>query len=388
MFMLRVLVLLVLAAFIPASAEAQRQPTPNDDLRSPEVSADHRVTFRIYAPKAEEVTVSGDFGESSTMTKDSRGVWSIQVGPLTPDFYNYRFVVDGVATVDPKNSMIKPGIRSVNSMLLVPGKEAEFQATRNVPHGEVRARWYYSRILGMPRRMHVYTPPGYEGGTQKYPVFYLLHGGGDEDSGWSSIGRAGFILDNLLAENGAVPMLVVMPNGSIPHPSDMPARPSRGETPSPEYLAARETLQNQFAAELLEEVVPLVERTYRVKAGPQNRCLAGLSMGGGQTLRVLTTHPDQFAYVGIWSAGLPRGSAEAWKQRNERFLADAGLVNQSVKHLEVVVGDEDFAAERSKALAALFLERGIKHELRITSGGHTWINWRRYLHDLSKQLFR
>ena len=390
MFLSRVLLLFTLTWLIAFSVEAQRrrQPNPNDTLQSTEVSADHKVTFRIYAPKADEVTVSGDFGESGRMTKDSRGVWSIQVGPLTPDFYNYQFVVDGVTTVDPKNPMVKPGISSVNSMLLVPGKEAEFEATRNVPHGEVRAHWYYSRNLSMSRRMHVYTPPGYEAGTEKYPIFYLLHGGGDEDSGWSSIGRAGFILDNLLAENKAVPMIVVMPNGSLPRSSNMPPRPARGETPSPEYLAAREAHRDQFTVELLDEVIPVVERTYRVNLGPQNRCLAGLSMGGAQTLRVLTTNPDQFAYAGIWSAGLSGGNAEVWARRNERFLASAGLVNRTVKQLEIVVGDQDFAAEGSRALAELFQQHGIDHELRITSGGHTWINWRRYLRDLSKRLFR
>ena len=154
--------------------------------------------------------------------------------------------------------------------------------------------------------MHVYTPPGYEGGDAKYPVFYLLHGGGDEDSGWSTIGRAGFILDNLIAAKKAVPMIVVMPNGSLPPPKDMPARPAPGEAPSAEFRAAMEKMQNRFTDELLKEVVPAVEKTYRVKTGRENRALAGLSMGGGQTLRVLVTHPEEFAYVGIW---MPASSA-------------------------------------------------------------------------------
>ena len=168
------------------------------------------------------------------MTKDDEGVWSITVGPLTPDFYSYAFNVDGVRTVDPKNAMIKQGLSSLDSMFLVPGDEAEFEATKDVPHGEIRAVWYRSGTLDMPRRMHVYTPPGYEGGTREYPVFYLLHGGGDEDSGWSTIGRAGFILDNLIAAKKAVPMIVVMPNGSLPDAGEHAAVHARHHA-SPEF---------------------------------------------------------------------------------------------------------------------------------------------------------
>ena len=232
--------LMTLASMAPSPVLAQaprREPTPNDTLKSTEVSSDHKVTFRIYAPKASEVTVSGEFGPSGKMTRDDEGVWSLTVGPLVPDFYSYAFHIDGVRTVDPKNAMIKQGLSSVDSMFLVPGDEADFEATKEVPHGEIRAAWYRSGTLDMLRRMHVYTPPGYEGGSEKYPVFYLLHGGGDEDSGWSTIGRAGFILDNLIAAKKAVPMIVVMPNGSLPMPANMP-RSTPGTPPSPEFRAA------------------------------------------------------------------------------------------------------------------------------------------------------
>lgn len=178
--------------------QPQRKPTPNDTLVSPEVQADHKVTFRIYAPKASEVTVGGDFGTPAKLTKDDNGVWSATVGPLTPDFYSYSFSVDGVKTLDPKNASIKQGIAGNDNMFFVPGKEADFEDNKNVPHGDIRQVWYHSSTLDTQRRMHVYTPPGYDSGADKYPVFYLLHGGGDEDSGWSTIGRAGFILDNLI----------------------------------------------------------------------------------------------------------------------------------------------------------------------------------------------
>ena len=227
------LFLLAIAALapFPASAQAQRRATPNDTLKSTEVADDHKVTFRIYAPKASEVSVSGDFGQGGKMEKDDQGVWSRTVGPLAPDFYSYTFNVDGVRTMDPKNPMTKPGLNSLDSLFLVPGEEAEFEMTKDVPHGDVRAVWYRSGTLDMPRRMHVYTPPGLRGRRRRYPVFYLLHGGGDEDSGWSTIGRAGFILDNLIAAKKAVPMLVVMPNGSLPRPANLPPRRQRPAPP-------------------------------------------------------------------------------------------------------------------------------------------------------------
>jgi enterochelin esterase-like enzyme len=382
-------VLLALASFTPsgASAQGQRRATPNDSLKSTEVAADHKVTFRIYAPKASEVSVSGDFGQGGKMTKDESGVWSITVGPLTPDFYSYTFNVDGVRTIDTKNPMTKPGLNSLDSLFLVPGEEAEFETTKDVPHGDVRAVWYRSGTLDMPRRMHVYTPPGYEGGTEKYPVLYLLHGAGDEDSGWGTIGRAGFVLDNLIAAGKAVPMLVVMPNGSLPPPANLP-RTTPGTPPTPEVRAAREAAQGRFTDELLKEVVPMIEKTFRVKAAPSDRALAGLSMGGGQTLRVLTTNPDRFAYVGVWSAGLFGGNAEEWEKRNEAFLSAADKVNGAVKRLEICVGDRDSLAAGSKALAGVLEKRGIKHEVHVSGGGHTWINWRHYLNELAPKLFR
>jgi enterochelin esterase family protein len=388
--------LVTLAADATPRAWAQprpQQPTPNDTLKSAEVLPDRQVTFRIYAPKADEVTLMGDWvaqglGSGGPLQKDDKGVWSITVGPLPADFYSYSFTVDGVRTFDPKNPQIKQGVSSVENLVEVPGNEAEFEANHDVPHGEVRSVWYQSGTLAAPRRMHVYTPPGYEGGKESYPVFYLLHGGGDEDSGWSTIGRAGFILDNLIAAKRAVPMLVVMPNGSLPIPKDMPARPAPGETPSPEFRTFMENMQNRFTAELLKEVVPVVEKTYRVKPGPENRALAGLSMGGGQTQRVLTSHPDQFAYVGIWSAGLFGGNAEAWSEQNKDFLSGAEKVNKAVKLLSISVGDKDFALAGSEALSKVLDEHGIKREFHLSGGGHTWINWRHYLRDFASRLFQ
>jgi enterochelin esterase family protein len=386
-------VLVLAAAACPpgaAARQAPRQPSPNDRLTSPEVLADRKVTFRIYAPKASEVTLRGDWMDAPgpvKLEKNDDGVWSATVGPLVPDFYSYSFSVDGVRTVDPKNPVVKQGISSLDSMFFLPGPESAFEDNKPVLHGEVRKVWYPSSTLGTQRRMHVYTPPGYEGGSDHYPVLYLLHGAGDEDSGWSTVGRAGFILDNLLAEKKARPMLVVMPNGSLPRPANMPAvRP--GTPPSPEFMAAMRAAQERFVKDLLSDVVPFVEKNYRVKAGRENRAIAGLSMGGGQTLQVVTAHPDEFAYVGIWSAGIGRQSAEDFEKRNADFLDHADKVNGAVKLFSVSVGDKDFALAGSKTLSEMLTKHGIKNELHVSGGGHTWINWRHYLRDFAPQLFR
>jgi enterochelin esterase family protein len=385
----RAVVVLGLMCLATLQARAQgprRQPTPNDTLKSTEVAPDHKVTFRIYAPKATEVSVGGDFG-GGKLSKDDKGVWSITVGPLTPDFYTYTFDVDGVRTIDPKNATIKQGVSSLASMFLVPGEEADFETLKDVSHGEVRTAWYLSGTLNELRRMHVYTPPGYEGGSEQYPVLYLLHGAGDEDSGWSGVGRAGFILDNLLAAKKAVPMIVVMPNGSLPRPANAP-RFTPGSQPSPEARAAMEAAQGRFTDELLKEVVPYVERHYRVQSAREGRAIAGLSMGGGQTWRVVTTHPDEFAYVGLWSAALFGRNAEDAEKRYESFLKNADQFNKTVKLFSISVGDKDSLVNGSKNLASMLEKHGIKHELHIRGGGHTWINWRHYLNELAPRLFR
>jgi enterochelin esterase family protein len=385
--------MLVLAHLPTAAAQfSRRAPTPNDALQSTQIQSDNRVTFRVYAPKASEVSISGDWmaqglGGGGNLDMDDQGVWSITVGPLPPDLYSYSFNVDGVKTLDPKNPLIKQGISSVDNMFFLPGPEAAFEDCQAVPHGVIHQVWYSSNTLETQRRMHVYTPPGYEKGTERYPVLYLLHGGGDEDSGWSTIGRAGWILDNLLASQSASSMIIVMPNGSLPRPQNLTRRATSEEGPPPDFRAIMETLQNRFTNELLQDVIPTTEKMFRVRPGAENRALAGLSMGGGQTLRVLTMHPEQFGYVGIWSAGLFGGNAEQWEQQNQQFLDAADEVNRALQHLEIVVGDQDFAMNGAKALSDILKKHEMKHDLRITSGGHTWINWRMYLHDFCPQLF-
>lgn len=371
------------AALLPPRLMAQapqRTPTPNDTLKSPQVLADKRVLIQIYAPKASEVTVGGDFlpgQQPLSLTKNEQGVWSVLTGPLRPDYYSYTLMVDGVRTMDPKNPVIKQGISSLENMMVVPGPETAFEDNRAVPHGEVREVWYQSSTLGMMRRMHVYTPPGYEKGTTKYPVFYLLHGGGDDDSGWNTIGRSGFILDNLIAAGKAKPMMVVMPNGSMPLPA---------QTGTPDAQAMNR-MRNLFAGELLKDVMPYVEKNYRTLTNPENRAIAGLSMGGFQTLDLTLTRPELFDYVGVFSSGFFGATADEADTKYAKVLNDPTF-NRGKKLFWVAIGKDDFLMEANKKTLALLDKHQIKYQYKESSGGHTWINWRQYLNEYTPLLFK
>jgi enterochelin esterase-like enzyme len=380
-----VVFLLALSSVPGAIAQMpQRTPTPNDTLKSPEVLPDNRVVFRIYAPKATEITLSGDFlpaGPGQKLDKDEQGVWSITVGPLAPDFYSYSFTVDGVRTLDPKNAMVKQGISSLDNMFDLPGAEAAFEALQPLPHGVIRTVWFPSEVLATQRSMRVYTPPGYDGGKARYPVFYLLHGGGDDDSGWPTIGRAGFILDNLLAQNKIKPMIVVMPNGSLPRP---PAAP--GATPGPGPFVDR------FAEHLMKDIIPYVEKNFRVEAKRERRAIAGLSMGGMQTLGVVMTYPDQFAYAGVFSAGIasfrPNTNAvEEFEQRYQKTLSDQKSFNKNVKLFWFSIGAKDFLHKANEDAMDVMKRHGIRFVSNESEGGHTWINWRHYLSQFAPMLF-
>ena len=365
---------------VAQAQSTQRQPTPNDTLRSPHALADKRVLIQIYAPKADEVTVGGDFMSGNKplpLTKNEQGVWSVTVGPVKPDYYTYTLMVDGVRTMDPKNPVVKQGISSLENVLLVPGPETAFEDINAVPHGEVREVWYSSSSLGMMRRMHVYTPPGYEKGATKYPVFYLLHGGGDDDSGWNTVGRAGFILDNLLAAGKVKPMIVVMPNGSMPMP------PATG-MPTPAQLTRMRSL---FANEFRNDIMPHVDKLYRTLPKPESRALAGLSMGGFQTLDITLTNPELFNYVGVFSSGFFGPSIDEAETQYAKALQNPNF-NKTKKLFWIGIGKDDFVMEANKKTLALLDKHQIKYQYKETAGGHTWINWRQYLNEYAQLLFK
>jgi enterochelin esterase-like enzyme len=305
---------------------------------SPEVSPDHRIVFRILAPQAKTVglrasDIQGLPREGPAFSKDDDGVWSATVGPIDPGAYRYTFMVDGVPTMDPRNPAVSESNTNDWSLVYVPG--ADFMDTANVPHGAVASVTYYSTALSRFRRMHVYTPPGYEMGGGKFPIFYLLHGSGDNDDSWTSVGRAGFILDNLIAAKKAQPMIVVMPAGhtSITPPVPGAARPTRDE----------------FAEDFISDIMPYVEQHYRVLADRAHMAIAGLSMGGGQTLNISMSHLDRFAYIGVFSAGVfsfGRGGPATpvpppeWEQQRAGMLDDAAL-KPGLKLLWFGTGSDD-----------------------------------------------
>ena len=360
---------LVTAAAAVAQAPGARTPRVQDTLKSPVVGANGEVKFQLYAPKAAEVTLRSE-GPSpfanQRLVKGDSGVWTLAAS-APADLYIYWYDVDGVSVADPRNNNTRVNMTTVRSLLEVPGAASAFFAQRDVPHGQVATVWYQSRALGAPRRMQVYTPPGYETSGQRYPVLYLLHGGGDDDRSWLMAGRANFILDNLIAEGKAKPMIVVMPNGSVPRPAG---------TPDP-YPAA-------FAA----EVMPYVERSFRTLPGKGSRAIAGLSMGGGHTLAIGLPNLDRFSYLGVFSSGFPgRGGADSAAVRYRTALGDPKF-NEKVKLFWIATGKEDFVMPSTKATLALLDRHEIRYTYRETEGGHTWPNWRAYLAELAPLLFR
>ncbi len=393
------LITLFLSTALPALAQNAPQPPPQ--FMSPEVSAERKITFRVFAPNADAIRLAaGDIpgvGQTTQLTKAENGVWEVTIGPIDPGAYRYNYNVDGVATIDPRNPAISESNNNVWSLVVVPG--SELFDTREVPHGAVAEVIYKSTALGRFRRMHVYTPPGYEVGRERYPVFYLLHGAGDNDDAWSSVGRAGFILDNLIAAKKARPMIVVMPAGHT----------SRTRAGAMDRSATQE-----FVDDFVKDVMPYVEKNYRVLTGRANTAIAGLSMGGGHSLNIGIPYLERFGYIGVYSSGLlgafpgagrgrGRGAAPAaapatpppapppaaadWEKQHAAKLSDAAL-KKGLRLFWFATGKDDFLLATTEATVALFKKHGFNVVYKETPGGHTWINWRNYLAEFAPQLFQ
>ena len=378
--MTRTTALLLLLA---SAAVAQQGPRPPQFV-SPEVTADRKITFRLHAPSAEAVTLMGgdipNNGKGTPLTKGAEGVWEATVGPLIAGAYRYQFNVGGLAVIDPRNPAVSESNNNVWSLAVVPG--SEIFDVRDVPHGALSEVTYKSSALGRTRRMHVYTPPGYERSTAKYPVFYLLHGASDSDDSWSSVGRANFIVDNLIAAGKAKPMIVVMPAGHT----------TRGGFQVPGGA-------DEFARDFLQDVVPYVEKNYRVLTDRNSRAMAGLSMGGGQTLSVGVPNLAKFGYIGVFSSGLfqmfgtGRGPAQqkptgpSWEEQNLKVLDDASL-KKGLKLFWFGTGKDDFLLKTSQQTVEMFRKHGFDVKYDETEGAHTWLVWREYLQGFVPQLFR
>ena len=382
--------LVVLLSSFSASPSAQTRgqagetPPPGGGPRtpvvvSPEVLPDRRVVVRLYAPQARDVRMIFERG-GQPLTKDNDGVWQATLGPLDPGSYRYGFSVDGAAFSDPRNIETERMQVVTRSILHVPG--AAFMDTRNVPHGTIGVVTYFSTVLNKFRRFHVYTPAGYEANDRKYPVLYLLHGANESDQSWSTVGRAGFILDNLTADGKAVPMIVVMPNGHIDQtPPQIGRAASAGGAPR---LRAE---LSEFPREFETDLMPYVESHYRTATGRGHRAIAGLSMGGSQTLAIAFAHLDRFSAIGVFSSGILGESLTEW-ETTHRGALDSAAVKRGLETVWFSTGKDDSLIGTSKATVDMLTRHGFRVSFTESAGAHTWVNWREYLRDFAPKLFR
>jgi enterochelin esterase-like enzyme/DNA-binding beta-propeller fold protein YncE len=347
---------------------------PASTVRSPEVRPDGKVTFRLFAPKASEAGVFADWMQVGTlekMTKGADGIWSVTLGPVPPGIYIYHFKVDEMTIADPVNPKIKLRARTSASLLEIPGNSPEIWEYRDVPHGTVEIVHHRANTLGgETRQAWVYKPPGYDGKSKRYPVLFLLHGSNDTPAGWSMVGRANYIMDNLLAEQKAREMIIVMPFGHAV-PFDAPREEQRNN-------AAK------FEAYLLQDLQPLIESRYRIARNRDHRAIIGLSMGGGQALQIGLGHLDLFSAVGAFSGAVPRD----FRTRFAGLLDAPQETNKKLKLLWIGCGKEDSMFKASQELSEILDSHNIRHVFRPSEGAHTYTVWRQYFAEVAPLLFR
>ena len=373
---------------------------------SPEISADNKVTFRLLAPKAGSVVLNGnwDTGTNIPMTRDDQGIWSVTVGPLGAQLWGYSFSVDGVKVLDPGDGEYQRDGNRYDNLLMISGPASDLWDFKpDVPHGVVEAVWYPSEILKQKqRRMYVYTPPGYSTSKSKYPVLYLLHGGGGDEDAWTTMGRANIIMDNLIAQGKCKPMIVVMPNGnpaqivsqgygygptpprqSVTAPAPPPVQAAQGLGAAPGAAPAARpapVYQGSYPHSLVSEIIPFVEKNYRAIPKKDSRAIAGLSMGGGHTVQATNNNPGVFGWIGVWSAG---------GQDTPEFLsALTKLKEAGVKEYWIGAGTTDFALKGSETLLAVAKKAGLNPSYHTAPGAHYWFIWRQFLGEFASILFR
>lgn len=393
---------LTIAAFMFAavSAAAQQALWGIPTIISPEVRGDKTVTFRLNAPAAGRVQVTGDFlptekiktpfGEFdgpgyADLKKNGKGVWEFTTtAPLDPELYSYTFVVDSLKMTDPSNVYQIRDVGSVTNVFIIPGGRGDLYSVNDVPHGTVSKVWYNSPSLGLDRRLTVYTPAGYEGGKDRYPVLYLLHGMGGDENAWSELGRAAQILDNLIAQGKAQPMIVVMPNGNASQQA-APGETSEGLKAPTTQLP--KTMDGSFEASF-PEIVNFIDSNYRTIPQKASRAIAGLSMGGFHSLHISKEYPDMFDYVGLFSAAiLPNQSVQSPIYAD----FDAKLKRQFDRKPAlywIAIGDKDFLYDANSQFRKTLDAKGYPYEYLETGDGHIWKNWRIYLSEFAPKLFR
>lgn len=377
------LVFSILCLFVALSSYAQelanfmgRKPVISPEIKETE------IIFRISAPYADTVRLYGswmkDFKSTADLVKDTTGLWSVTIPVPTPELYTYNFIVDGLPVNDPNNIFMQRDGTRYLSVLLVPGELTAnyFEAKQR---GNLSQVWYDSPTLGMNRRMFVYTPYGYENTTVKYHVLYLLHGAGGDEDAWSTMGRTCQIMDNLIEKKLAKPMLVVMPNGN---PTQQSARTQL--LPEIPFDRNDPKFANSYVNSIVKDIVPYVEKNFRVIANPKSRAIAGLSMGAGHTISCTNLYPGFFSYICPLSNGI-RLTDDNKAKYNSDFKA---LKKAGYKLYFLACGDSDFLIESARTLDKTLTDNGLKHTFFVTSGGHTWSNWRIYLNNFAPLLFK
>jgi enterochelin esterase-like enzyme len=366
--------------FLASAALLFAQQTPPPPVQSPDVQSDGRVTFRVRAPDAQKVKLNLEGAkESYMMQKDEHGVWSVTTGPLAPELYGYSFNLDGVRLLDPSNSAIIPNLLSPSSMLHVPGPSPMPWEDSDIAHGTVHHHFYNSAIIGDNRDFYVYTPPGYDqSGSRQYPVLYLLHGYSDDASAWTSVGKANLILDWLLAQSKIVPMLVVMPLGygapEIVEPATAAGHPFN-------HAELRDKNFHNFTAALIDELIPQVERMYKTRSDRDSRAIAGLSMGGAETLLTGLNRLDKFSWIGSFSAGGLGGDLPG------AFPQLGSSANSQIHLLWIACGRDDRLIQPNRDLIAWLKTKDIHLTAIETPGMHTWQVWRDNLINFAPLLF-
>jgi enterochelin esterase-like enzyme len=370
----KLLAALMFISSVTCAQPFRGNPTPNDTLKSVRVLPFNQVVLSIYSPKAENVLVSGDFPGGYPpvkLSKSDNGVWSVLLNGVIPDVYTYDFNIDGVKTFDPKNTLYKEGENGLSNLFMVPGKESEYCAVKDVPHGKVEIVWFSSPVMKNTGRMHVYTPPGYEKMKDKLPVLYLQHGGGDNDASWITAGRANFILDNLLAEGRIKPMIVVMPMGH----------------PAPGFHMEPGLDADPFYKQLFQDIIPYVESKYNVSSKREDRAFSGLSMGGIQALNIALFSPERFGYVLPLSTGY---FPEQLKTLEEKY--NSALKNPEINKLKLfwiaMGGEKDIAYANGVNVSTLLNKYNIQYKTSDYPAGHTFITWRHNLYEFAPLLFR
>ena len=397
--MKRKLFLLFSLTFSVAVVFAQQALFGGQQIISPEIHEDHSVTFRLNAPDAESVMVTGDFlptekvqtpmGEmegpgKAEMIKNDKGIWTYTSEPLKSELYDYSFIIDGFTTTDPSNPYLIRDIASVSNYFIIGGGQADLYMVHDVPHGTVTRQWYDSPGLDMDRRIVIYTPPGYEKSNKKYPVLYLLHGAGGDEEAWIAHGKATKIIDNLIAEGKVESMIVVMPNGNVIQ--DAAPGEGRDNFIIPQFMMPQ-TMDGTFEANFMD-IVKFVESNYRVKADKADRAIAGLSMGGFHSFHISRYYPNMFDYVGLFSAALMTREDATGKVYSNIDETLKTQMDNGYKLYWMGIGKTDFLYDANKEYRQKLDSMGMKYSYMETDGGHIWRNWRVYLSEFLPLLFK